>query len=314
MLKTGRSAFRVLRHLGMWLTGVMRLIALSFSRETDMTLYLVPGVRPLSYTKDLFLFSIAKALGVKRIVLHVRSGDYGRVEGYYFVSLYRSLVDSIIVLSNGLRGKLGVLRAKTTVVYNFTDVEWSGPRKSNLSGGRRVLYLANLIESKGYRMLVHSAMLLRNDGFNVELNIFGDGTRKAKAELLDLIAKHQLESVVRFHGRVTGRDAVRDIIQRHDVICLPSTYKTEAQPRSIIEAMSLGIPAVVSDQGSLGEIVKHGETGFVIPVERLDSCALAATLRQFFESDCQALANASRQLYERRHSHEVIRTKLLEQL
>jgi glycosyltransferase involved in cell wall biosynthesis len=45
------------------------------------------------------------------------------------------------------------------------------------------------------------------------------------------------------------------------------------------EAMACGTPAIVSDCGSLPEIVKHGETGFVLPVAG-NSCAWVETMRQ----------------------------------
>lgn len=61
---------------------------------------------------------------------------------------------------------------------------------------------------------------------------------------------------------------------------LPS--RSDARPRSIIEAMSLGIPVVASDVGGIPSLVLHERSGLLVPAE--DAGALAAALARLIQS------------------------------
>jgi glycosyltransferase involved in cell wall biosynthesis len=65
-----------------------------------------------------------------------------------------------------------------------------------------------------------------------------------------------------------------------DVFCLPSTERAESFGLVLLEAMRAGLPTVASDiPGSgVGYVVRHGETGLLVPPG--DVAALAAALRR----------------------------------
>lgn len=66
---------------------------------------------------------------------------------------------------------------------------------------------------------------------------------------------------VRFTGRVE-RDVVAKLLAQSNVFLMLSAW--EGLPLALIEAQSMGIPAIVSDIPGCREIVVHGETGFVV--------------------------------------------------
>jgi glycosyltransferase involved in cell wall biosynthesis len=67
---------------------------------------------------------------------------------------------------------------------------------------------------------------------------------------------------IEFHGEVSN-DKVMEIISRSRVVVLPSY--TENYPMVILEAFSLGVPAIATDVGAVPLIVSHGKTGILIP-------------------------------------------------
>lgn len=71
-----------------------------------------------------------------------------------------------------------------------------------------------------------------------------------------------------------------------DITVLP-TLKREGLPRSIIEAMSQSVPAVVTTSGGSPEIVEHGKSGFVVPTH--DARALADALSILLNDDKKRL-------------------------
>ena len=71
------------------------------------------------------------------------------------------------------------------------------------------------------------------------------------------------------------RNDVAALMRRFDIFAMPSVER-EGLPRAAIEAMSQSLPVVASSVGGLPELVKDGETGFIVPPR--DAPALAEAL------------------------------------
>lgn len=71
-----------------------------------------------------------------------------------------------------------------------------------------------------------------------------------------------LESVVELLG---WRTDVHSLMAESDLLVMPS--KDEGVPNTVQEAMYLGLPVLVSDNGGMPEIVKDEETGWVLPLK-----------------------------------------------
>jgi glycosyltransferase involved in cell wall biosynthesis len=67
------------------------------------------------------------------------------------------------------------------------------------------------------------------------------------------------------------RSDALDVIHAADVMCLTSAV--EASPMVVLEAMSLGRPVVASNVGGVADVVVSGETGVLVPPERLGEMA-----------------------------------------
>ena len=63
-------------------------------------------------------------------------------------------------------------------------------------------------------------------------------------------------------------DYVHALYRDASVFCLLS--QTEGLPNVVLEAMAAGVPVVATNTGGTGEVVVHGETGFVTQVGRPD--------------------------------------------
>ena len=103
---------------------------------------------------------------------------------------------------------------------------------------------------------------------------------------LALVGEGQLETTLRAQAARLGIGEqidwwglVKDPLPHYDtahVFVLPS--RTEGMPNALLEAMGCGVPVIVSDGApGLLEVVEHGVTGLVVPVN--DAVALAAALR-----------------------------------
>jgi glycosyltransferase involved in cell wall biosynthesis len=118
----------------------------------------------------------------------------------------------------------------------------------------------------------------------VHLLVVGDGPERS---LLERQAAGVAPGRVHFAGVLDGPTAA---LAAADLVALPS--RTEGVPGVLIEAGLSGVAAVATDVGGVSQIVRDGETGFVVPPG--DVSALADGLRRALEQR-KALGLAARE-------------------
>jgi glycosyltransferase involved in cell wall biosynthesis len=128
----------------------------------------------------------------------------------------------------------------------------------------------------------------------------GDGP--TLPEVQALVDRLGLDSV-ELPGRV-GPEAMRDILARASIACLPSMW--EGMPGALMEAMASGVTVVGTDVDGTNELVTDGDTGLLVPL--CDPPALAAAIASLLEDPGQRrrLALAARRRMEERYSLDVM--------
>jgi hypothetical protein len=170
------------------------------------------------------------------------------------------------------------------------------PRRDGLV---RVLFLGQLVERKGLDVLIEAFARLATPA---ELLIAGGDWSAAgyPAELRGLAQTLGVADRIHFENH---RQDVGAVLSTADIFVLPS--RSDARPRSIIEAMSLGLPVVASEVGGIPSLVLHDETGLLVPAG--DAGALAAALGRLIASpDLRGRFGAA----GRRHAEEACRPDL----
>lgn len=114
----------------------------------------------------------------------------------------------------------------------------------------------------------------------VRLILVGDGEDRPGLE--ELARRVGVWERVSFIGRVR-HDEVPRWLNSLDVYVAASRLDSESFGVAVVEASACGVPVVVSDAGGLPEVVRHEETGIVVP--RNDPEALAAALRRLVVDD-----------------------------
>jgi glycosyltransferase involved in cell wall biosynthesis len=88
----------------------------------------------------------------------------------------------------------------------------------------------------------------------------------------DFLNTHELQDWVQYHGAKYGAEK-QVFFEQAGIFALPTFYKNECFPISILEAMSFGLPVVSTTEGAISEIVIDGETGYSIPKNRPEALA-----------------------------------------
>jgi glycosyltransferase involved in cell wall biosynthesis len=147
------------------------------------------------------------------------------------------------------------------------------PRRTGVA---RLVFLGQLVERKGLPVLIEAFARLQRDA---ELLIVGGdwGTPGYPQRLKAMAQDAGVAARIYFENH---RQDVGAVLSTADVFVLPSL--SEARPRSIIEAMSLGIPVVASNVGGIPSLVTDEETGLLVPAG--DPMALATALDRLIQS------------------------------
>lgn len=140
----------------------------------------------------------------------------------------------------------------------------------------RLLFLSNLIPSKGVYVLLDACRMLRERGVPFACDFVGGETKEIdRAAFENAVHERALEGMVCYQGPKYGEEKER-YWQKADVFVQP-TYE-DCFPLTIVEAMQHGKPVVSTDEGAVPDLVKDGVNGFVCP--RQDAHALADALER----------------------------------
>jgi glycosyltransferase involved in cell wall biosynthesis len=113
--------------------------------------------------------------------------------------------------------------------------------------------VGRLEERKGCRILLSAYRSLANRFHNLHLLFVGEG---------ELLAELTEASGDRIH--VTGFvNNVGDVFRTIDILTLPVLWG-EGTSNAVLEAMSLGVPVITTQDGGMAEAVRDGETGLVV--------------------------------------------------
>lgn len=133
-----------------------------------------------------------------------------------------------------------------------------------------VIFVGRLAPEKELPSLIRAFATVRRDVPNATLVLVGDGP--LRSELEKIAAGLALNGTVRFTGRQTGTE-VREWLQASDVFALVSS--NEGLPCSLLEAMSAGLPSVVSDIPASVQLVEAEVHGLHAPSGSPDLIAAA---------------------------------------
>ncbi len=156
--------------------------------------------------------------------------------------------------------KFGV--SKITLIPNWIDFNET-PRnlRTQINQTKKILFVGRLHKVKRVSLLIQALAELKRNCPNVTLKIVGDG--EERQSLVNLTHNLGLEKSVEFLG-FQDHDKVIKLMQESDLFVLPS--EMEGNPRVLMEAMILKVPIVATDVFGIRDMVRHGETGYLVKV------------------------------------------------
>jgi glycosyltransferase involved in cell wall biosynthesis len=192
--------------------------------------------------------------------------------------VYRS-ARQVICISDKVRENvvLGAsLSVNTAVVYNGVDEQLFAPSQEG-SASYTILSVGNLIPVKGHELLLRAFAAIHRRFPDFRCDLIGEGPELSR--LRSLARELALADKVRFLGSKT-RSQVAEAMRSSTLFVLPSTY--EGLGCVYLEAMSCQRVAIACQGQGIGEIIRHGENGWL--VQPNDAASLSAALSTLLEN------------------------------
>lgn len=228
--------------------------------------------------------ALAKAIFGRRIPLIVRVQSFSTSRALYlrksrwqhwllnkiegFVVRSGDLIVTGNEATTNLALSYGVERGRIIVMP--WPVAWTADAEiTDLPACPTVLHAGRLEKEKGVYLLLEAMKAVIAELPSATLLIAGGGNERRGME--KMAAKLGLDEHVSFLGWL-GPPELMAAYKRSTVLVLPSVYE-EGLGMVLVEAGLMGRPVVCSGTGGMGEVVKHGDNGLVVP--RGDVRALA---------------------------------------
>lgn len=199
------------------------------------------------------------------------------------------LADGIIAVAEAAKDNLtdtGVSESKITVILNGVkgltaknqEEKQAARERFGIGAEEKVISIvARLEDIKGHDYFIEAADKLLCEGYKAKFVIAGTGSYEE--HLKEKVRKLNRQEDIIFTGFIKDVDNLMNITY----IQCNASYGTEATSLSLLEGMSLGIPAVVSDFGGNPGVISDGNNGFLVRKKNTD--ALADGIRKLLEDE-----------------------------
>jgi glycosyltransferase involved in cell wall biosynthesis len=173
---------------------------------------------------------------------------------------FASLAHVHIAISRGLARYLEDVEGFDGESFEIVHygIEPNGEPKPYTDSARRLLCVGRLIPIKGHIVLLRAFAEAKRELPDLQLDIAGRGP--LEPALRALAKELGVDDAITFLGHV---NPVQAAIERSAVVVVPSMG--EGFGMVALEAMERGRPVIAAEIGGLGELVRDGETGVLVP-------------------------------------------------
>lgn len=272
------------------------------------------------FFRDAILIIIANFFKIPTIV-HLRSGRFDVIHDNGWIGKFiakRSLakVARVLVLSENLRHIFQdtVDSHKIRIISNGIDAERLNDGALSIDRSDNapftVLCLSNMFHDKGIHVLIEAAALLVEKNPLLQMIFAGSWLNSEYEEHCNrLIDYFNLQKNIRLVGVVTGQEK-KELLRSADVVAFVP-IKPEGMPWVVLEAMAAAKPVVGTPQGAMVEMIRHGETGFLVQPE--DPQQLSEAIFQLMQNSQlrTIMGNNARKRIEENYSTAITHQQLV---
>lgn len=246
-------------------------------RQTKPDLcYVTPNAKGGAFYKDFIVVWLLKMMR-QRVVIHyhnkgVSSRQDKPVDNFLYKKFFKDL--KVILLDEVLYSDIKKYVAIEDVFVCPNGISplailYPQNRRNEIP---RILFLSNMIASKGVWTLVEACAILKKRNVAFKCDFVGKWGDVTEYDFKRAISERGLDEDVHAFGARYGEEKV-GFLGQADIFAFPTYYDNECFPIVLLEAMEYGLPCISTAEGGICGIIDDGKTGYII--EKKNAVALA---------------------------------------
>ncbi|SDR00348.1 glycosyltransferase family 4 protein [Flagellimonas zhangzhouensis] len=264
---------------------------------------------------NLKIFSLITGLGFTFSGVSLKAKLLGQVSKLLYklalrknnVAIFQNVDDQTLFSDQGILPK----GQKSYVVngsgINLDRFEFKEPDEFN-KGDRPLnfILIGRLMIEKGIELYLDTAEAIHEKKGNAIFHVVGNPPEHL-TELEARLKNLNHKGVIVYHGVQMD---VRPYLKAADIFVLPTFYR-EGVPRSILEALSVGMPIITTKTPGCRETVIESKNGFIIPPKQLPPLIEAASYFLENPDKIEVMGRESRKLAEQKFDVRLVNADLL---
>lgn len=268
--------------------------------------YVTPSAKGGAFYKDFIIITILKALGQKIIIHYHNKGVVTQQDKILDNLLYNYFFKGlkVILLAEPLYKDICKYVNRNDVYFCPNGIPIQRNLQINKSQDNfNILFLSNMMETKGVWDLVDACRILRERGKKFHCHFVGKWSDITEKEFKQKIHQIDMEKFISAYG-AKYKDEKEEYFQKASVFIFPTYYSNECFPLVLLEAMEHGIPCISTFEGGISAIIEEGKTGYLIQQQQPQVLANKIELLMEQPNLCKAMGEAGRKKFEQEFTLE----------
>ena len=247
--------------------------------------YLAMTAKGMAFYKDMIMAFLTKLFGIQLVIHFHNKGVSDNQNKVLDNFLYKRVFKNtkVILLSNYLYPDIKKYVNEDAVYYcpnGIPEIKKIDTTEIVKNDVVQLLFLSNLIESKGVFVLLDALSLLKNKNIKFTCKFVGGIGDISENSFYQKVSDLKLNAHVSYLGKKFNQDKL-DVFSHADIFVHPSF--NDCFPLVLLEASQFKLPIISTSEGAIPEIIEDGINGFLVPKQ--DANALADKLEVLIKDE-----------------------------
>ena len=276
--------------------------------------YLTLNSKGIAFYKDIPIVILSKIFKVKIIYHFHNKGVMNNHNKFFDNFLYQFVFknSNVILLAKELYLDISKYVHKNQVSYcanGVPDYIFDSLTKNFNNQVVQILFLSNLIESKGVYVLLEACKILRDKKINFYCTFIGNIGDVKEVDFNLKVKDLELTQYVKYVGKKYSEEK-SNALKIADIFVLPSF--NDCFPLVLLEAMQFFLPIISTNEGGIPNIVEDNQTGYIVP--KNDIKAIAEKLEILIKSPRkrEKMGIAGNDKYKKEFTMKIFENRLIE--
>ena len=276
--------------------------------------YVTPNAKGGAFYKDFFVIMLLKLMKQQIVVHYHNKGVSTRedkiLDNFLYQHFFKGL--KVILLTKVLYKDIQKYVLQKDVFFCRNGIpDTTRSTKSKKHQEIQILFLSNMITTKGVWELVNACKILKDAGMKFKCHFIGKWSDITEQEFNARIHQSGLDTYIIAHGAKYGEEKTESL-QKADIFVFPTYYPNECFPVVLLEAMQQKLPCISTNEGGIPDIIDEGKTGFIVEKRNVKQLAEKISYLINHPEQCKEMGENGYKKYQEKFTLSVFENRMKE--